>query len=578
MIWGRTATFGGGMRIFATLGHPNHLGAYLGMTVPLMIWLAVRARGGFEGWAWILVATLSVLVLAATLSRGAWIGLAAGGAAWALLHLGNRRRAQSLPRGRDLSRSVRVTAALAVSLLVFGASAFLLRHSPIGANLLTRVHEIASFRAPTTQSRLHIWRTGIRMARDHPVAGVGLDAFGTAFPRYRPSEYWKVEWGFTPTKAHNEAVQILATQGVPGAVAGLLVVLCAGYAVWRCVRHGAPAVRAGAIPAGASLVVFFIQDLTSFTVVASGALAAALAGWLSAASPRAQPKVAETRLLKSGIKPWALLVAGIPMLALFGQVVIIPIRAQIAEAVALQTRTESPAHSEALRYAASLAPWNSTYQNSLGISFLTQALAEGTQTFRRGLLRDARAAEERAIRIEPQNGYYYSNLGRIEAAQMALKPPDASVQDVRSAFAQAVARDSVNAEIMDQAGQTLIELNLVREGRGWIIRSASTYPGLAQPLAILGSQALAQNRWVDAADTLTLAIRGVWWSDDAARAVTATNLSSADLALGRNEDARRAAEMALAIEPTNRVAQENRKVALERVGGDRPPASGGSPR
>lgn len=565
MAWSRTATFGREMRIFATLGHPNHLGAYLSMTIPLMIWLAARARGGLRRWAWILVAMSSVIVLAATLSRGAWIGIAAAGTAWIFLHLLSRRRSQSPPRGRHPSRSVRIAALAAVALLVFGASAVLLRHSPIGTNLLTRVRQIASLRAPTTQSRILIWQAGMRMARDHPVRGVGLDAFGIAFPRYRPLEYWKVEWGFTPTKAHNEAIQILATQGVPGAVAGLLVVLCAGYVVWRCVRRGEASVRAAAIPAGASLVAFLIQDLTSFTVAALGALAAALAGWLSAASPRLQPALAEPRVLKSGRKPWALGIAGIPVLVLFAQVVIVPIRAQIAEAVALHTRSEGAAHFQALRRAASLAPWNSTYQNSLGLSLLTQALAERNQTFRRGLLRDARAAGERAIQMEPENGYYRSNLGQIEAGQAALTPPDASTQDVRAAFAQAVARDSVNAEILDQAGQTLIQLGSVGEGRGLILRSARLYPGLAQPLAILGSLALAQNRWSDAADTLTLAIRGLWWGDDAARAVTATNLSVASLALGRNEEARRAAEMALEIEPANRDAQENLRLALARL-------------
>src|SRR3989442_1453233 len=54
MAWGRTATFGEETRIFATLGHPNHLGAYLGMAIPLMIWLALRARGGLARWAWTL--------------------------------------------------------------------------------------------------------------------------------------------------------------------------------------------------------------------------------------------------------------------------------------------------------------------------------------------------------------------------------------------------------------------------------------------------------------------------------------------------------------------------------------------
>jgi hypothetical protein len=35
IVWGGTASFGGVTRVFATLGHPNLLGAYLSITVPL---------------------------------------------------------------------------------------------------------------------------------------------------------------------------------------------------------------------------------------------------------------------------------------------------------------------------------------------------------------------------------------------------------------------------------------------------------------------------------------------------------------------------------------------------------------
>ncbi|HMI30347.1 MAG TPA: hypothetical protein VK527_01315, partial [Candidatus Limnocylindrales bacterium] len=85
--WGRTSTYEGDARIAGTLGHPNMLGAYLAMTVPLTVWLAMRSRGALERALWALVASVSVVVIAATLSRGAWIGLAGAVFAWMVLGL-----------------------------------------------------------------------------------------------------------------------------------------------------------------------------------------------------------------------------------------------------------------------------------------------------------------------------------------------------------------------------------------------------------------------------------------------------------------------------------------------------------
>jgi O-antigen ligase len=225
LVWGRTATYEGDVRIFGTLGHPNMLGAYLAMTVPLTVWLAIRAQGSGERVLWALVATTSAIVIAATLSRGAWIGLLAGGLAWAALSLLTRGRSRGAAGGpRGVRRSSRVPAAVLASLLAIAAAGLLFARTPMGSHLVERVRQITSLSAPTTQSRLSIWRAGLRMAGDHPWLGVGLDAFGMVFPRYRTAAYWRIEWARTPNKAHNEAIGIPATQGVVGGMAALIVV------------------------------------------------------------------------------------------------------------------------------------------------------------------------------------------------------------------------------------------------------------------------------------------------------------------------------------------------------------------
>jgi O-antigen ligase len=565
--WGRTATFEGDVRIFGTLGHPNMLGAYLAMTVPLTIWLANRSRSAVERVLWGLVAAASVVVVAATLSRGAWIGLAAAALAWLVLGVGSRGRAAGSAPPRPFRRSRRIPAAAVAALLVVAASAFFFARSSMGPHLGERVRQIASLNAPTTQSRLHIWRAGLRMAQDHPWLGVGLDAFGSAFPRYRTTEYWGIEFGRTPNKAHNEPIQILATQGIAGGMAALLVLVFAAMAIVRRVARGDSAARAGAIAAGASLVAFAAQNLASFTIVALGSLAAATAGWLTSGSAGSAPVRREGGRSRRAASPvWAHALAGIPIAALFVALVVLPVRAQVYEKAALTAPDGSPERTRALEQASRSAPWDSRYPDFTGSSLLVQYGQDPAGAAARELLRRAVRAQRSAIATDPWNGYYHANLGRAQAAQAMLRPPEATVADVRAAFADAVARDTVNAQLMDRASTTLVQLGHVAEARGIALRAAALYPNLAQPMAFLGYTALLDQRWNDAADTLEIAVKREWWAEKAARAATFSNLAAAYLALGRNEEALRAAEDGLENNPGNPDAAANRKLAMERLG------------
>ncbi len=564
LVWGRTATYEGDVRIFGTLGHPNMLGAYLAMTTPLTIWLATRSRGSGGRIGWSLIASASVVVIAATLSRGAWIGLLAGALAWLALSLLARGRSGAARPGGGRSSS-KVPAAIGVSLLAVAAATLFFARTSMGPHLAERVSQIASMSAPTTQSRLLIWRAGMRMAGDHPWLGVGLDAFGTFFPRYRTAEYWRIELGGTPNKAHNEAIQILATQGVLGGVAALLVLFFVVLAIRKGMARSEGAARSASIAAAASLVAFAVQDLASFTVVALGSLAAAVAGWLASSGAGASER-RETgpRSRRAGVPPWAMALAGAPVAALFFLLVVLPVRAQMAEKVAIRASDGSLERAVALERAARFAPWDSRYKSLLGSSLLAQAGREPGHG--RDLLRRAALAERSAIAVEPENGYYYSNLGRVAAAQALLHPPDATAADARRAFAQAMARDSTNAEIMDQASHAMIQLGQIEEARAVARRAVAAYPELAQPMAVFGYIALLDRRWADAADTLELATKRQWWGEKFARATTWSNLSAAYLALNRNEDALRAAEEGVGLAPSSADARANRELALERLG------------
>jgi len=563
--WGEEAFFGKDLRVFGTLGHPNLLGAYLMMTFPLTAWLALRAKHGAERIAWALVSAVFLVVIAATLSRGAWIGLLAGVTVGLLLELRSPARGLSAARGGRRSGRA-VTGAAAAAILVLAAAALLFSRHPVGKDLATRIRQIASLEAPTTQSRLHIWRAGLRMFHDHPWLGVGLDSFGTAFPRYRTSAYWRVEWGRTPNQAHNEPIQILATQGLFGGAAALLIVLLAAASVWGASDKGDPAARGAAAAAGGALAGFAAQDLAGFTVAALGTLAAALAGWASAAaSPGPDRRETEARLRRGGTPAWALAVAGIPVAALVVLLVGLPVRAQVLERLALEAPLGSPTRAEFLQRAEGAAPWDPRYANLLALSLDAQAPRESSAASTRDVLARAHVSAERAIAMEPENGYYHLSLGRIEASQTHLRPPGARDASVREVLASAVARDTVNGQILDQAASSLLEIGQTKDARVYALRSATLYPGLARPMAFLGWLAVDDRRFRDAVDTLRIALGGEWRGDRAGKAAAWGHLAASYLELGRNAEARDAAARALELNPGDPDARSNRDLAISRL-------------
>ncbi len=181
------------------------------------------------------------------------------------------------------------------------------------------------------------------------------------------------------------------------------------------------------------------------------------------------------------------------------------------------------------------------------------------------LLRRAAGALRGAIATKPEDAYYHANIGRVLTAQALLRPPEATPEGARAAFVEAVARDPVNAQVMDQASNALLRLGHTSEARAMALRAATLYPNLAQPMAFFGYAALLDQRWRDAADTLQLAVNREWWEEHTARATTWSNLAAAYLALGRDEEARRAAEEALTLDPSNKDAEANRNLALEGI-------------
>lgn len=270
ILYGRTSGLAGLVRPFATLGHPNFLSAFLAGAIPLAVYALVRAvRQGQRGVAAVMAAVVFVAAVATAtaVSRGAWLALAAAVMVLAVgaFLIGERRVAGVV--ALVSAGAVLGLAALAVVLPAGRGVAML-------ASLAQRVRQFGE-----GASRQHIWQAAWDIFRDHPLLGSGLDTFQIAFAGKRTVAYWNIEWNGSPTRAHNEALNILATQGLLGGLAVLVLGVGVVIAARRALRSSEDRLLAVALLAG--LVAFAVQDLFSFTVAGCGTLAVTQAALLS---------------------------------------------------------------------------------------------------------------------------------------------------------------------------------------------------------------------------------------------------------------------------------------------------------
>ena len=189
------------------------------------------------GRPWLATAWVASLGgLAATYTRGAWIGFASGVLAlWPPI----RRR-------RWL---------LAVGFLVLGGAVLAgPQHLRERALTMTAPDDV------TVKERIYMWRSGIAMWREHPWLGVGPGGVKRDYRHYAPAEALMQRTGHL----HNSALQILVETGVAGLLAWLW--LWAAFfteAVRRLRRLPAAAIRERALVAGslAAITGFLVAGL-----------------------------------------------------------------------------------------------------------------------------------------------------------------------------------------------------------------------------------------------------------------------------------------------------------------------------
>jgi O-antigen ligase len=224
----------------------SHFAGYLELLQPLPMALVItrgvrREARLFYGFA----AALMGLAILASLSRGGYLSLAAE-----LIFIA--------VAGTRLSRLGATTAlggAILVGILWIGPEPVLDRLTQ--GQVTSEEQQAETF----FLSRGWIWRDTLALIREHPIAGVGLGAFETAYPSYSRSD-----GSLTVSQAHNDYLQILADGGLIGGALALWFIVSLLRLVARGLQSRDP-LRAGlALGSGAGICGMLVHSFFDFNL------------------------------------------------------------------------------------------------------------------------------------------------------------------------------------------------------------------------------------------------------------------------------------------------------------------------
>jgi O-antigen ligase len=165
--------------------------AVFAMSVLFLSGAIFLERGVRRGWHLASLAVAGVLAIVGTFARSVWLALVP------LMPL------------LGFARSRKIGIALTLTIVVGGGAMFL-------SSSTIRDRALSTFEINRNETRILLWETALRIARAHPVLGVGEDNWDYYFPLFR------VEGDFdTTVHPHNDYLNVLVNSGVPGFLAFL---------------------------------------------------------------------------------------------------------------------------------------------------------------------------------------------------------------------------------------------------------------------------------------------------------------------------------------------------------------------
>jgi O-antigen ligase len=521
--------------IYATLGRANFVGAYLAILVPLTLALALLAgRGRVRGWL-ILLLGGEVIVIALTLTRGAWLAAGTSLAILGLLWL--------WPRLAGRQRSAVVVGSTLTGLTGLTLGAVWLIQSPAGS----------------VAARRTIWGAVARLVGDRPLWGYGPDALGLVFPRVYPPElvYYQGR-ELAVDRAHNLLLDWTVTLGIPGALA-LCAVLACFFALglgrlWSATRTGPGAARLDERGIVLAACIAAVAGHLAGTMVSFDVTATAVATWLLLAvvsSPAMAPAGGRDRPRPAEVRPslplpaWPRrLAAGVLLLAAGMAIVQLnarPLLASVAHQTAVRHAAAGHGHGAmvAAGRAVRLWPWEPTHHWLLGQVTWHEAerAGDGAAWAR------AEAALLAGRDLQPEQVTAWVLLGDFYAAVGSLVDSQAFAL-AHGAYEQAIALAPHQARLYVAWGQVFLAEERPATALAHFYRAVDLDATDGLAFRLIGDVELAEGRPEAALAAYQEAVR---WSPEAALAHL--GLARSYAALGELAAAQAALAQAVALDP-----------------------------
>jgi O-antigen ligase len=291
-------------RVFGTLGHSNHFGAYMGMCVLLSFGVVPFIRNKLLKRLLVLCAHAAFLVILLTGSRGAFVATVL-----ALLTVGGilvwlNPAAKSFLKKR--AKIIVLFIAAVVGVL------FVFRQQIAEIPLVQRIQQgTEAVENGYTPDRVSWWYSSLEMFKDRPFLGFGLGTFRDIYNGYRRYDYrvagpGNIQYQISPESSHNDYIDILVTQGLIGFAAFVVMIVFVFTVMDRKLFKQKPdELFYVTLGVKGALMVYLIQVFVNFGVVDTLSVFFLLLGaGVSASGPARSEKFAEMKL-KPYVKEFA---------------------------------------------------------------------------------------------------------------------------------------------------------------------------------------------------------------------------------------------------------------------------------
>jgi len=206
-----------GSNVFGTLGNPNFMSAFMGMTGVVAVGLSLnRSLKIWFRFGFILVSLAALVIILETNSVQGFLNFAAGVTSLVIIWLFMMHKTKA-------AYLLTCTAGVGGGLVFLG----IINLGPFASYLYKS----------SLQARGFYWRAALDMLLNHPIFGVGMDGYGEWYRRSRTLEDTLINPGINTDTAHNVFLDIASNGGFPLIITYLCILTLVVISIVKVIKR-----------------------------------------------------------------------------------------------------------------------------------------------------------------------------------------------------------------------------------------------------------------------------------------------------------------------------------------------------